>query len=89
MDSSQASTLLVLFSPLLRKSAKIVPEKVKVNLMKIIGDLMCLIPDLRDARLQPIRRPILYSLQVSYSSLLDLIQVLYQLYINFSSIHIN
>ena len=48
MDSSQASTLLVLFSPLLRKSAKIVPEKVKVNLMKIIGDLMCLIPDLRD-----------------------------------------
>ena len=47
-DSNQASTLLVLFSPLLRKPPKIVPEKVKVNLIKIIGDLMCLIPDLRD-----------------------------------------
>ena len=47
-DSSQASMLLGLFSPLLRKPPKIVPEKVKVNLIKIIGDLMCLIPDLRD-----------------------------------------
>ena len=47
-DSNQASTLLGLFSPLLRKPPKIVPEKVKVNLIKIIGDLMCLIPDLQD-----------------------------------------
>jgi U3 small nucleolar RNA-associated protein 20 len=47
-DSSQASTLLGLFSPWLRKPPKIVPEKVKVNLVKIIGDLMRLIPDLQD-----------------------------------------
>ena len=47
-DSNQASVLLGLFSPLLRKSPKIVPEKVKVNLVKIMGDLMCLIPDLKD-----------------------------------------
>lgn len=47
-DSSQASTLLGLFSPLLRKPPKIVPEKVKVNLVKIMGDLMRIIPDLKD-----------------------------------------
>ena len=47
-DSNQASTLLGLFSPLLRKPPKIVPEKVKVNLVKIMGDLMRLIPDLKD-----------------------------------------
>ena len=47
-DSHQASTLLGLFSPLLRKPPKIVPEKVKINLIKIIGDLMCLIPELQD-----------------------------------------
>ncbi|KAJ7127009.1 armadillo-type protein [Mycena epipterygia] len=45
-DSSQASTLLTLFAPLLRKPPKLVPEKVKVDLLNIIGTLMALIPDL-------------------------------------------
>ncbi|KAF9524996.1 armadillo-type protein [Crepidotus variabilis] len=47
-NADQASTLLALFHPLLRKSSKIVPEKVKVGLVKIIGDLLGLIPDLSD-----------------------------------------
>ena len=47
-DSNQASTLIDLLSPWLRKPPKIVPEKVKVNLVKIIGDLIRLIPDLQD-----------------------------------------
>ncbi|KAJ7475832.1 armadillo-type protein [Mycena latifolia] len=45
-DASQASTLLTLFGPLLRKPPKVVPEKVKVDLLNIIGTLMPLIPDL-------------------------------------------
>ncbi|KAG6844945.1 hypothetical protein H0H87_002278 [Tephrocybe sp. NHM501043] len=45
-DSSQASTLLGLFAPLLKRPAKLVPEKVKVDLLKIIASLMQLIPDL-------------------------------------------
>ncbi|KAF7374911.1 DRIM domain-containing protein [Mycena sanguinolenta] len=45
-DASQASTLLALFNPLLRKPPKVVPEKVKVDLLNIIGTLMPLIPDL-------------------------------------------
>ncbi|KAJ6513279.1 hypothetical protein C8R45DRAFT_857772 [Mycena sanguinolenta] len=45
-DASQASTLLTLFNPLLRKPPKVVPEKVKVDLLNIIGTLMPLIPDL-------------------------------------------
>ncbi|KAG5633772.1 hypothetical protein H0H81_005384, partial [Sphagnurus paluster] len=47
-DSKQASTLLGLFAPLLRRPAKLVPEKVKVDLLKIIGSLMQLIPELCD-----------------------------------------
>jgi U3 small nucleolar RNA-associated protein 20 len=47
-DASQASTLLGLFAPLLRKPPKLVPEKVKVDLLKIVGQLMPLIPDLTD-----------------------------------------
>ena len=43
-DSSQTSTLLGLFSPLLRTLPKIVAVKVKVDLAKITGDLM---PDLK------------------------------------------
>ncbi|KAJ7227174.1 armadillo-type protein [Mycena pura] len=49
-DEAQASTLLKLFAPLLRKPAKVVPEKVKVDLLNIIGALMALIPDLSDPR---------------------------------------
>ncbi|TFK45123.1 armadillo-type protein [Crucibulum laeve] len=48
-NSIQASTLLGLFSPLLRRPAKLVPEKVKVDLIKIMGDLIQLIPDLVDS----------------------------------------
>ena len=47
-DSNQASTLFGLFAPLLRKSSKFVSEKIKVNLVKIIGNLMPLISDLTD-----------------------------------------
>jgi hypothetical protein len=76
-DSSQASTLLGLFSPLLRKPPKIVPEKVKVNSIKIISCV--LYQTCRTARVQLIRRRILYFL--SYSNLFDLDKqdlVLYQ-----------
>lgn len=44
--STQASTLLDLFVPLLKRPSKFVPEKVKVDLLKIIEKLMWLIPDL-------------------------------------------
>jgi len=47
-DSNQASMLFGLFAPLLRKPSKFVPEKIKVNLVKIIGNLMPLISDLTD-----------------------------------------
>ena len=47
-DAAQASTLFDLFAPLLRKPAKLVPEKVKVDLLKILGNLMGLIPGLSD-----------------------------------------
>ena len=44
----EASTLLAVLSPLLKKSSKIIPDKVKVGLVKITGDLVGLIPDLGD-----------------------------------------
>ncbi|KAF8220206.1 hypothetical protein L208DRAFT_1382726 [Tricholoma matsutake] len=47
-DASQAATLLGLFAPLLRKPAKLVPEKVKADLLNIIGNLIPLIPGLCD-----------------------------------------
>jgi U3 small nucleolar RNA-associated protein 20 len=47
-DGTQASTLLELFSPLLRRPAKMVPEKVKIDILKIIGNLLPLIADLAD-----------------------------------------
>ena len=47
-DSKQAATLLSLFAPLLKKPAKLVPERIKVDLLKIIADLMTLIPQLSD-----------------------------------------
>lgn len=47
-NSEQASTLLALFNPLLRRPAKVVPEKVKQGLVKIIGELMHLIPEMND-----------------------------------------
>ncbi|EKM83155.1 hypothetical protein AGABI1DRAFT_118514 [Agaricus bisporus var. burnettii JB137-S8] len=47
-DSAQATTLLTLFIPLLRKPARLVSEKVKVDLLKTLEGLMGLIPELRD-----------------------------------------
>lgn len=48
-NSSEAATLLALFSPLLRKPSKFVTEKVKVNMLKIIVSLLPIIPDVADA----------------------------------------
>ena len=47
-DAKQASTLLTLFSPLLKKPPKVVPETVKANMINIISNLFPLIPDLQD-----------------------------------------
>jgi U3 small nucleolar RNA-associated protein 20 len=47
-DEKQASTLLGLFIPLLRRPSKIVPEKVKIDMMKIVSNLLPLVPGLRD-----------------------------------------
>ncbi|KAG7091487.1 hypothetical protein E1B28_010518 [Marasmius oreades] len=47
-SAAEASTLLKLFSPWLRKPSKVVQEKVKTDLLNIIGHLMRLIPDLSD-----------------------------------------
>jgi len=47
-NSGQASTLLVLFNPLLRRPVKLVPEKVKLGLVKTIGELIHLIPDMKE-----------------------------------------
>ncbi|KAL0573671.1 U3 snoRNP protein [Marasmius crinis-equi] len=47
-SASEASTLLTLFTPWLKRPSKVVPEKVKVDLLNIIGHLMQLIPELRD-----------------------------------------
>ncbi|KAK1236291.1 U3 snoRNP protein [Marasmius sp. AFHP31] len=45
---SEASTLLRLFTPWLKRPSKVVPEKIKVDLLNIIGHLMQLIPELKD-----------------------------------------
>ena len=47
-DEKQASTLLTLFSPLLRKPPKLVAEKVKVDLLRIYSNLLPLIPQVPD-----------------------------------------
>ncbi|KAF5369330.1 hypothetical protein D9758_002676 [Tetrapyrgos nigripes] len=47
-NAAEASTILQMFVPLLRKQSKVVAEKTKVDLLKIVGHLMCLIPDLAD-----------------------------------------
>ncbi|KAI8978168.1 armadillo-type protein [Trametes punicea] len=48
-DGAQAKMLLELFSPLLRKPHKTIPEKVKVDMTNILGSLFPLIPELSDA----------------------------------------
>ncbi|KAF4598878.1 U3 snoRNP protein [Pleurotus pulmonarius] len=45
-DQGQASRLLKLFIPSLRKPTKVVPETVKVDLVKIIYNIMPMIPEL-------------------------------------------
>ncbi|KAH8088968.1 armadillo-type protein [Cristinia sonorae] len=47
-DSSQASTLLGLFTPILRKPTRIVPEKLKVDMINILQSLFPLVSDLAD-----------------------------------------
>ena len=48
IDPAQASVLVGLLSPLLRKPGKVVPEKVKVNLVMILNNLFTLVPELSD-----------------------------------------
>ena len=47
-DPIQASVLVRLLSPLLRKPGKVVPEKTKVNLLTILNNLFALVPDVSD-----------------------------------------
>ncbi|KAI0045527.1 hypothetical protein FA95DRAFT_1561038 [Auriscalpium vulgare] len=47
-DGAQASTLLTLFSPLLRKPAKLVGEDTKADILKIVSSLLPLVSDLAD-----------------------------------------
>ena len=47
-DGTQASTLLRLFFPLLRKPTKYVGERVKADILKIMANLFPLIPDLAE-----------------------------------------
>ncbi|KAI0343436.1 hypothetical protein BDW22DRAFT_1328530 [Trametopsis cervina] len=45
-DSSQASALLSLFTPILRKPSKMIPEKLKVDIINIIRNLLPLVSGL-------------------------------------------
>ena len=47
-DPAQASVLVGLLSPLLRKPGKVIPEKTKVNLVTVLNNLFALVPDLSD-----------------------------------------
>lgn len=47
-DAKQAELLLTLFTPVLRKPSKAVPEKAKTDMVAIISNLLPLVPDLRD-----------------------------------------
>lgn len=48
-DSEQASTLLFLFLPLFRKSSKLFPEKIKVDLVNTTSSLLPLVSELSDS----------------------------------------
>ncbi|KIP04981.1 hypothetical protein PHLGIDRAFT_170606 [Phlebiopsis gigantea 11061_1 CR5-6] len=48
-DSNQAVLLLNLFTPVLRKPTKSVPEKVKVDMVNIVKNLLPLVTDLSDS----------------------------------------
>ncbi|KIJ13504.1 hypothetical protein PAXINDRAFT_100613 [Paxillus involutus ATCC 200175] len=45
-EPTQASILMGLLSPLLRKPGKVVPEKTKVNLLTVLNNLFALVPEL-------------------------------------------
>lgn len=47
-DPTQASVLVGLLSPLLRKPGKVIPEKTKVDLLTILNNLFVLVPELSD-----------------------------------------
>ena len=47
-DSTQATTLLSVFVPQLRKASKVISEKAKVDMLKVLRDLMPLVPCLTD-----------------------------------------
>ncbi|KAG7447295.1 uncharacterized protein BT62DRAFT_948312 [Guyanagaster necrorhizus] len=47
-NAEEAKMLLHLFSPSLRKSSRVVPEKVKTDLLTIISHLIPLVPELKD-----------------------------------------
>ncbi|KAK7030946.1 U3 snoRNP protein [Paramarasmius palmivorus] len=47
-NEAEASMLIILFTPWLRKPPKVVSEKLKVDLLKIISQLIHHIPDLKD-----------------------------------------
>ncbi|KAG2158692.1 armadillo-type protein [Suillus bovinus] len=48
-DSTQALTLLSLLSPLLRKSSRIISEKIKVKLLSTLGHIFPLLTELSDS----------------------------------------
>ncbi|KAK7469217.1 U3 snoRNP protein [Stygiomarasmius scandens] len=45
---TEATMLLQMFIPFLRKQTKVIPEKTKVDLLKIVGHLVHLIPEMAD-----------------------------------------
>ncbi|KAK0463186.1 armadillo-type protein [Desarmillaria tabescens] len=47
-NADEAKMLLRLFTPSLRKSSKMVPEKVKTDLLTIVSHLIPLVPELKD-----------------------------------------
>ena len=66
-DAKQASTLLTLFSPLLKQPPKVVPETVKANMINIISNLFPLIPDLQDPASPSFRRTFMLLSQLMQS----------------------
>ncbi|TDL22984.1 hypothetical protein BD410DRAFT_769374 [Rickenella mellea] len=51
-DGVQASTLLTLFDPLLRKPHKAVSDKIKADILKIVCNLLPLVPDISNREAQ-------------------------------------
>ncbi|KAL4079019.1 armadillo-type protein [Scleroderma citrinum] len=49
VDGAQAETLVNLLAPLLRKPLRVVPERTKVDMLRVLGTLFPLIPGLADS----------------------------------------